>query len=109
MKDEIKEILEDKKQYVEYWESENMWSQQIEYDRKILDHITNLQEEKDYYFKKNNELSTLNTSLRNDRDIYKTRNEKAIDKLYCYGEIFDGKILQQFQKEMLEILQGSDE
>ena len=39
---------------------------------------------------------------------YKSRNEKAIDKLYCYGEVFDGKILQQFQKEMLNILQGSD-
>lgn len=34
--------------------------------------------------------------------------EKALDKLYCYGEIFDSKILQQFQKEMENILQGED-
>ena len=43
----------------------------------LLDCITNLQEENNYYFKKNNELSTLNTSLRSDRDIYKSRCEKA--------------------------------
>jgi hypothetical protein len=37
---------------------------------------------------------------------YKSKINKAIDKLYCYGEVFDSKILKQFQKEMLEILQG---
>ena len=36
------------------------------------------------------------------------RIDKALDKLYCYGEVFDSKILQQFQKEMLETLQGED-
>lgn len=43
-----------------------------------------------------------------NKDTYKSRCEKAIDKLYCYGEVFDGKILQQFQKEMLDTLQGVD-
>ncbi len=41
-------------------------------------------------------------------DDYKSRIDKALDKLYCYGEVFDGKILQQFQKEMEIILKGSD-
>ena len=40
---------------------------------------------------------------------YKSRNEKALDKLYCYGEVFDSKILQQFQKEMENILNGGDD
>lgn len=33
---------------------------------------------------------------------------KAIDKLYCYGEVFNREILKQFQKEMLEILERKD-
>lgn len=33
---------------------------------------------------------------------------KAIHKLYCYGEVFDREILKQFQKEMLDILQGEE-
>ena len=45
----------------------------------LLDYITNLQEENNYYFKKNNELSTLNTSLRSDRDDYKLRIDKAVE------------------------------
>ena len=35
---------------------------------------------------------------------YATKIDKAIDKLYCYGEVFDSKILQQFQREMIKIL-----
>ena len=33
--------------------------------------IERLKEENNYYFKKNNEISTLNTFLRSDRDKYK--------------------------------------
>ena len=40
---------------------------------------------------------------------YKSRCKKALDKLYCFGEVFDGKILQQFQKEMENILNGGNE
>lgn len=43
-----------------------------------------------------------------ERNNYLSRNEKALDKLYCYGEVFDSKILQQFQKEMENVLQGED-
>ena len=39
-----------------------------------------------------------------DYEFEKYKNSKAIDKLYCYGEVFDSKILQQFQREMIEIL-----
>ena len=34
--------------------------------------------------------------------------DKALDKLYCYGEVFDGEILQEFQKDMENILKGED-
>ena len=34
------------------------------------------------------------------------RIDKTIEKLYCYGEVFDRDILKQFQKEMLNILKG---
>lgn len=81
----------------------------------LLDYITNLQKEKDYYFKKNNELSTLNTSLRNDRDIYKIRNEEAIEIIKdagCYDEEmkqFCDDIWEELP-DLLNVLQGkSDE
>ena len=56
--------------------------------------ITNLQEENEMYAQL--------------KDEYEDIIDKAIDKLYCYGEAFDTKIMQQFQKEMLGILQGED-
>ena len=34
----------------------------------------------------------------------KNRIDKAIEKLYCWGEVLD----PDFQKEMLDILKGSD-
>lgn len=37
-------------------------------------------------------------------DKMKSRNEKAVEKLYCWGEALD----PIFQKEMLNILKGSD-
>lgn len=45
-----------------------------------------------------------NKRLEQENEQLKEDKKKARDKLYCYGEAFDGKILQQFQKEMLEIL-----
>lgn len=47
--------------------------------------------------------------LQEDLDMLDKRIDKAIDKLYCYGEVFDSKILQQFQKEMLNNLEGRDD
>ena len=92
MEDEIKEFNEEK--YVEMLEDGTLYDYitnlqeeldgikdnfkiQLEYDEELENKIINLQEENDYYFKKNNELSTLNTSLRSDRDNYKSRNEKT--------------------------------
>lgn len=49
-----------------------------------------------------------NEQLRTQMNTCKNVKDKAIDKLYCYGEIFDREILQKFQKEMLGILQGED-
>lgn len=111
MNNEIKEILEELKEKNERYKecSENGIIENDYYKSHILlDYITNLQEENDYFNKKNIELSTLNTSLRSDRDDYKSMIDKALDKLYCYGEVLDRKILQQFQKEIENILQGSD-
>lgn len=52
--------------------------------------IERLKEENNYYFKKNNELSTLNTSLREDRDKCKNIIKEAIDFVesmeYCGQE-----------------------
>ena len=62
--------------------------------KALLDYITNLQERAVYYDKY--------------KDC-KSRIDKALDKLYCYGEVFDSKVLQQFQKEMENILKGDDE
>ena len=36
---------------------------------------------------------------------YKSRCEKALDKLYCWGEALQ----PEFQKEMLEILKGGND
>ena len=57
----------------------------------------------------NKECNSLFNHLTKKDLNYKSRIDKAIDKLYCYGEVFDGKILQEFQKEMLNILNGGDE
>ena len=51
-------------------------------------------------------LKEQNKQLQTDVNNCKERIDKAVDKLYCYGEVFDGKILQQFQKEMINTLQG---
>lgn len=77
MNDEIKEILEQLEIVVN--KPLPMLILAPEYTKILLDYITNLQQENDYYFKKNNELSTLNTSLRNARDDFKSRIYKAVE------------------------------
>ena len=89
-----------------------------EQDMKLND----LQQEKDYYFKKNNELSTLNTLLRSDRDNYKSRIEKAVEYIEKYsrqeemwfdnkkGELHQDYFVVCKTNELLNILNGrSDE
>ena len=56
----------------------------------------------------NENLKSGRQAMAKDLHNRKEKIDKAIDKLYCYGEVFDSKILQQFQKEMLNILEGSD-
>ena len=74
-------------------------------------------EENDYYFKKNNELSTLNTSLRNQRDNLQDRINKAIEFVNefiqeDYYEKLDEYITHftwnTTKEDLLNILQGSD-
>ncbi len=114
MKDKIKGILEDIKE--------------IYYFKPLLDYITNLQQEnqdiKDTLQDKLDYIGHLkelcdkyeeehNTEFKIWKDErcqlldYKSRNEKALDKLYSYGEVFDSKILQEFQKEMKNILNNN--
>lgn len=83
-----------------------------EYCYGLETQITNLQEENER-LRKNQKLTPeqrnhLHLELDEILEIYKSRNEKALDKLYCYGEVFDSKILQEFQKEMENILNGGD-
>lgn len=57
-----------------------------------------------------NQASDITISLQcNAYEELQQRCEKALNKLYCFGEVFDGKILQQFQREMENILNGGDE
>lgn len=98
MKDEIKEILD----YLSFLEN-------IETQKKVQqvkDYITNLQKE-NKKLKKDNKVANIVIKNQDEEiDWYVSKNQKALDKLYCYGEVFDRKILQQFQKEMVIILKG---
>lgn len=70
-------------------------------------------EENDYYFKKNNELSSLNTSLRSQRDELQNRINKAIELIKDDGlyeedtNTFCGEIYFRLP-ELLNLLQGVD-
>ena len=77
-------------------------------DISLLDENYKLQQENERLKNRNEFLNRCCVGFDDKYEDYKSRCEKAIDKLYCYGEIFDGKILQEFQEEMLNILQGSD-
>lgn len=92
----------------------------------VYDYITNLQEEnerlkKELVYKYETQrimrdangreyelILTRRVNLGEMYEDYKSRCEKGLDKLYCYGEIFDSKILQEFQKEMINTLTGGD-
>ena len=72
--------------------------------------------ENDYYFKKNNELSSLNTSLRSQRDELQNRINKATNYIHNHQPVFELSSKEQIQEwfekeyyvELLNILQGSD-
>lgn len=49
-------------------------------------------------------LQDMDKILRNENINLKLRINKAIDKLYCWGEVLN----PNFQQEMLNILKGSD-
>ncbi len=54
-------------------------------------------------FKSNSkELLEMNAELAKDNVKLKERSAKAIEKIYCWGEVLPS----DFQKEMLEILKG---
>ena len=57
-----------------------------------------------FYITRNDprELLEMNAELANDNLTLKKRNAKAIEKLYCFGEVLPS----DFQKEMLEILKN---
>ena len=108
MEDEIKEILDNPKILMLSYGNYISLDDYV----KLKDYITNLQEENNYYFKKNNELSTLNTSLRNDRDNYKQRNRKATEYMNNYIEVEDAPINERIKiefKEVIRLLTGGDE
>ena len=102
-------------QKVEWYESIEENKTIDEFRLKINNMITNLQQENDYYFKKNNELSTLNTSLRNARDDYKSRVEKAsedikdIFKDEKWYENYEYNDLENALKNVLNILKNGSE
>lgn len=93
MNNDIKEILDYSRKYMTIEDCIRL--------SKVEDYITNLQEE-------NEESEEAVKYWQNQCDLREKIIDEAIDKLYCYGEVFDRKILQQFQKEMLDILQGAD-
>ena len=133
MNNEIKEILDRMQELVKHKYDKKIQTYNLFDDiQGLLDYITNLQEqlhqasldiqeltERDIecpsWCDKLTNLQEENERLNKECDTYmeiatkkQQRIDKAIDKLYCYGEVFDRKILQQFQKEMLSTLQGED-
>lgn len=83
-----------------------------DYKRLSLDELCLLQDYIIILEKENNWLrgnaDNVNLELIELTNELENRIDKAIDKLYCYGEVFDRKILQLFQKVMLGILKGED-
>lgn len=106
MNKEIKEILDKIKdgigKFEEYDNNALLESDECEI---LLNYITNLQQENKELKKKItfNEKSRrkMQQSLMEQIENYKSRIDKAIDKLYCWGETLQ----PQFQEEMLKILQ----
>lgn len=110
MNKEIKEIIQDNGELIVYYKDQSFEVFDT-LPQNVLDYITNLDFDLDSYKSKykNAEKNILDmekqiTNLQEELNEYKSKCEEAKDKLYCYGEIFDRKILQEFQKEMLNIL-----
>lgn len=111
MNDEIKEIIEYFKDDIDYLEEELKYpnfkgryitirDKECEYLRKLLNYITNLQQEKDSFEK----IANQNYKVAND---YKSRNEKAIEIIKTYSNTLDTRGVLLYSN-LLNILQGSD-
>lgn len=118
MKDEIKEILDKWKCYIELTKkfTTNEYEMlRVEDINKILDYITNLQEENEYSDYCNKKLREKITNLEykiTTLEDYKTRNEKAIKYIkstQLYGMRSGKTLYSKVMKEVINILQGSDE
>lgn len=75
---------------------------------RVLNDIQELQDEKERLKEELENVSLDEANIRADilleQEDYKSRINKAIDKLYCWGEVLN----PDFQKEMLNILNGGD-
>jgi len=102
MKDEIKEILK----YLKKKENtRNIKCITLNETKKLLDYITNLQEENKRLKEDREDISVSNFSLFKQYEEYKSRNEKAIEYV-TNGVYFDGSYM--CKKDLLNILQGED-
>lgn len=82
----------------------------------IIEYIGELEQVKEDYIKSLNKLDVLEARIDKDRLVSEREDllasclyqdkiiKKAIDKLYCWGEVLNA----DFQKEMLDILRGED-
>ena len=108
-KEEIKEILEDVKRHLDYVEATKQCSIRDNEMKAMYDYITNLQEE-------NKHLDEVNCHLRKkmNNDIYKSRNEKAIE--YIKNNWFSKNTrnidelhsLGDWRLDLLNILKGEE-
>jgi hypothetical protein len=96
MKDEIKEILEELNKFP-YGKFYGLRQEQVNQINKLLDYITNLQEE-------NRQTKLLKERYQLEKEVYKSRNEKAIE----FVEQNLGGIGYVEVSDLLHILQGED-
>ena len=118
MKDEIKEILEALKLHNDIVK-EYPLTLSIEEQKILLDYITNLQEENKRLKEIIENLTTMTvngdrTQIKNTAqyklDIYKSRNEKAIEYIKSYKNDYAPYELSDYNiRELLNILNGDDE
>ena len=104
MIEDIEKVLKRRRDHIEYWKSEKMWSQQLDEDEKLLDYINNLREENKELKQENERLkgsiqqlkhnyNLLTTLIENGESMtqkfengltqkdYKSRIEKAVEYL----------------------------
>jgi hypothetical protein len=105
MKDEIKEILEDIKRHLDYVEATKQCSIRDNEMKVMYDYITNLHQiEQDH--------QKLNGELREELEDYKSRNEKAIEKLESirtFGLRSGKTLFSTLINETIDILNGGDD